>query len=54
MFAGGTANNGLTDGWAMLRDSPKHAYAMCNNLPTDERDTLKRTYVIIETWLRDR
>jgi hypothetical protein len=36
------ANNGLTDGWEILRDALKHTYAAGRNLPPDERDTLKR------------
>ena len=40
-----TSNNGLTDGWSTLRDDLKHAYAMCTDLPDDERDELKGIYV---------
>jgi hypothetical protein len=47
-------NNGLTDGWAELRDALRHTYAMCNHLPPDERDTLKRIYVAIDVALRNR
>ena len=36
-----TGNNGLTDGWSQLRDDLKHAYAMCTDLPAEERDKLK-------------
>jgi hypothetical protein len=49
-----TGNNELTDGWELLHDSLKHAYAMCINLPADERDVLKRIYVEIEYALRNR
>ena len=38
-------NNGLTDGWSDLHDALKHVYAMCIELPQDERDALKKTYV---------
>ena len=48
------ANNGLTDGREMLRDALKHTYAACNHLPADERDTLKRLYVLVDAALRDR
>jgi hypothetical protein len=47
-------NNGLTDGWAMLRDELRHAYAMCPHLPTDERDRLKRTVIGIDAALANR
>ena len=49
-----TSNNGLTDGWSTLRDDLKHAYAMCTDLPDDERDELKGIYVAIDTSLQDR
>ena len=49
-----TGNNGLTDGWTLLRDSLKHAYAMCTHLPAVERDTLKKVYVDIDYALRNR
>lgn len=47
-------NNGLTDGWSMLHDDLKHTYAAGNNLPADERDTLKKVYVAIDVSLRNR
>lgn len=46
------ANNGLTDGWEMLGDALKHT--SCFHLPADERDTLKRLYVLIDASLRNR
>jgi hypothetical protein len=48
------ANNGLTDGWEILHDALKHTYAVCNHLPSDERDALKRLYVTIDVALRNR
>lgn len=48
------ANNGLTNGWEIVHDGLKHAYAMCTHLPSDERDALKTTYVHIEHALRNR
>ena len=47
-------NNGLTDGWAMLREALKHAYAMCSEIPLAERDALKEAYIEIDMALRDR
>jgi hypothetical protein len=49
-----TGNNGLTDGWRQLYDDLKHAYAMCTDLPPEERDRLKQTYVAIDVALRKR
>ena len=49
-----TGNNGLTDGWSQLRDDLKHAYAMCTDLPAEERDKLKEAYVGIDVALRNR
>lgn len=46
-------NNGLTDGWKALHDALKHAYAVCLDLPSRERDALKQIYVEIEAALRD-
>ena len=48
------ANNGLTDGWTNLHDALKHTYAMCSDLPSDERDQLKRAYIAIDVALRNR
>jgi hypothetical protein len=48
------SNNGLTDGWEILHDALKHAYAMCSDLPSDERDALKQAYVAIDVAMRDR
>lgn len=47
-------NNGLTDGWKTLHETLKHAYSTCIDLPSDERDALKRVYVAIEAELRNR
>ena len=49
-----TGNNGLTDGWSHFHDALKHAYAMCTNLPPDERDRIKKAYVAIDVALRNR
>jgi hypothetical protein len=49
-----TGNNGLTDGWSQLRDDLKHAYAMCTDLPSEERGKLKQAYVAIDVALRNR
>ena len=46
-----TANNGLTDGWAELRDALRHAYGMAANLPAAERETLKAISVDIDVAL---
>ena len=43
-----TAVNGLTDSWGELFAALRHAYAMCNDLPPDERDAIKRAYVAID------
>jgi hypothetical protein len=48
------SNNGLTDGWVVLHDALKHAYAMCTDLPPDERDALKQAYIAIDVALRNR
>jgi len=48
VFPAWTSNNGLTDGWAQLRDDLKHAHVMCTHLPADERDSLKQAYVAID------
>ena len=48
------ANNGLTDGWAILHDALKHTYAAGRDLPPDERDALKKLYVTIDVALRNR
>jgi hypothetical protein len=48
------ANNGFTDGWAMLFDALKHTYAAGRDLPPDERNMLKRLYVEIDGVLRNR
>jgi uncharacterized membrane-anchored protein len=48
------SNNGLTDGWAELRDALKHAHVMLKDLPIDERDLLKKFYVQIDYLLADR
>jgi len=48
------ANNGLTDGWAMLHDALKTAYGVHRNLPPDEKDALKQAYIVIDTALRNR
>ena len=44
-------NNGLTDGWAQVRDALKHAYAMCSDLPSGEREQIKNAYVAIDAAL---
>ena len=49
-----TGNNGLTDGWNHLHDNLKHAYVMCRDIPSDERDQLKRAYVAIDVALKTR
>jgi hypothetical protein len=49
-----TSNNGLTDGWEILHDALKHAYATCTDLPPEERDVLKQVYVEIDVALRNR
>jgi hypothetical protein len=49
-----TGNNGLTDGWELLRDSLKHAYVVCTHLPAADRDTLTKTYIDIDYALRNR
>ena len=49
-----TGNNGLTDGWSQLRDDLKHAYAICTDLPSDERDRIKQAYVAVDMAMRDR
>ncbi len=49
-----TGNNGLTDGWSQLHDDLKHAYAMCSDLPSEERNKLKEAYVAIDVALRNR
>jgi hypothetical protein len=48
------SNNGLTDGWALLHDALKTAYGACRELPPDERDTIKQTYIAIDVALRNR
>lgn len=47
-------NNGLTDGWATLRDDLRLAYAICTGLPSSERDKLKQIYVAIDVALSNR
>ena len=47
-----TANNGLTDGWTLLRNDLKHAYVMCTELPRDERDKLKQAFIAIDAAIR--
>ena len=49
-----TGNNGLTEGGSQLRYDLKHAYAMCTDLPAEERDKLKEAYVGIDVALRNR
>ncbi|MCU0713236.1 MAG: hypothetical protein MUC43_14340 [Pirellula sp.] len=48
------SNNGMTDGWQTLRAELKHTYAMCSNLPSDERDELKRAIAAIDLGLESR
>ena len=46
------SNNGLTDGWTILRDALRHTYAFCDHLPLDERELLKTLYVKIDQALQ--
>jgi hypothetical protein len=54
VLGGWFAMNGLSDGWAGLRDALRSAYALCPNLPAEERELLKTWYVQIDIALRDR
>jgi hypothetical protein len=54
VLGGWLALNGLTDGWASLRDALRTAYALCRQLPTEERELLKTYYVRIDAALRNR
>ena len=47
------ANNGLTDGWTELAAALRSA-STNQILPADERDTLKRLWVELDTALRTR
>jgi hypothetical protein len=49
-----TSNNGLTDCWTQLHDDLAYAYAVCRDLPDDERGKLKDAYVAIEVRLHNR
>ena len=48
-----TGNNGMTDGWSQLHDDLKHAYAMCTELPSEERNQ-KTAYIAIDVALHNR
>ena len=48
-----TGNNGLTDGWNQLHDDLKNAYAMCTELPVEERELIKKAYIAIDFELRN-
>lgn len=47
-------NNGLTDGWANLKDAIRQIDAMQDLLPADERDSLQKAYVAIDSAIRHR
>jgi hypothetical protein len=48
------AFNGLSEGWASLRDALRSAYALCPNLPAEERELLKTYYIQIDAMMRGR
>ena len=48
-----TFNNGLTDGWLQLHDDLKRGYAICQDLPTTEREKIKDAYIAIDVALRN-
>jgi hypothetical protein len=54
VLGGWLSLNGLSDGLAHLRDALRSAYALCPNLPPEERELLKTYYVQIDVALRDR